>query len=401
MCFYEGEAWDSTDEWINRVHPEDKPSAMADLQMHFDRKTAAADCEFRMLCNGKKWKWVHCRGMVVSRDANGKPLRFVGTIADITERRAREDDLQLAATVFNIVDGAIVVTGPDNLIVAVNPAFTEITGYSSSEVIGKNPKILSSGLQQPEFYTEMWNALNTSGGWSGEVCNRRKDGKTYVEWLSIKAVRDQNGNISRYVGAFSDISVRKVAEERMDHSAHYDTLTDLPNRSLFTDRLHQALAKTRRDKESLAVMFLDLDKFKPINDTLGHDTGDLLLKEAAMRLQACMRRGSDTVSRLGGDEFMILLPHIDEELDAVMAAEKISTALNQPFNMGSHHIDISASIGIAIYPQHGKNVEQLITNADIAMYHAKRNGCNGCRLFSDEMKKPLAGNLATCQMSVH
>ncbi|MDO8813422.1 MAG: CHASE domain-containing protein [Gallionella sp.] len=400
LCFYEDETWDNPDEWMSRVHPEDKPSAMSGLQAHFDRKTAAADCEFRMLCNGGKWKWVHCRGMVVSRDANDKPLRFVGTIADITERRAREDDLQLAATVFNIVDGAIVVTGPDNLIVAVNPAFTAITGYSPAEAIGKNPNILSSGLQQPEFYKEMWGSLNTSGSWNGEICNRRKDGKTYVEWLSIKSVHDQNGNISRYVGAFSDISVRKAAEERMDHSAHYDTLTDLPNRSLFTDRLRQALAQTRRDKESLAVMFLDLDKFKPVNDTLGHNTGDLLLKDVATRLQACMQRGSDTVSRFGGDEFMILLSHIDEESDAVMVAEKILSALNRPFKIGTNSIDISASIGIAIYPQHGKNAEQLITSADIAMYHVKKNGRNGYRLFSDEMDRPSVANFAASQMQM-
>jgi diguanylate cyclase (GGDEF)-like protein len=231
----------------------------------------------------------------------------------------------------------------------------------------------------------MWDTLNTSGSWDGEICNRRKDGKTYIEWLSIKLVRDKNGNISNYVATFSDISARKAEEERMSCLAHYDTITGLPNRNLFTDRLRQALARVRRDKKSLAVMFLDLDKFKPVNDTLGHNIGDLLLEEVATRMQACMQRRSDTVSRFGGDEFMILLSHIEEMQDAVTVAEKILYTLNQPFKIDSNNIDISASIGITIYPQHGENAKQLIKNADIAMYQAKERGHNGYRFFSAEM----------------
>ena len=381
LGFYENKTWNNSDEWMKRIHPEDMPSTMIKLQAHFDKKTATATCEFRMLCNSNKWKWVHCGGMVVSRDTDGKPLRFVGMIADITEQRERENEFRLAATVFDIVDEAITVTDSDNLIIAVNPAFTTITGYLPTEVIGKNPKILSSGLQSPEFYKKMWDTLNTSGSWDGEICNRRKDGKTYIEWLSIKLVRDKNGNISNYVATFSDISARKAEEERMSCLAHYDTITGLPNRNLFTDRLRQALAQARRDKRSLAVMFLDLDKFKPVNDTLGHNIGDLLLEEVATRLQTCMQRKSDTVSRFGGDEFMILLSHIEEMQDAVMVAEKILYTLNQPFKIDSNNIDISASIGIAIYPQHGENAKQLIKNADIAMYQAKGGGRNSYRFF--------------------
>lgn len=219
LGFYEDETLDNHDEWMKRIHPENLPAAMADLQAHFDGKTPAADCEFRMLCNSGKWKWVHCRGMVVSRTTDGKPFRFVGTIADITERHARDNDLQLAATMFDIVDEAMIATDADKLIIAVNPAFTAITGYLPAEVIGRNPKILSSGLHPPEFYKKMWDTLNNSGSWSGEICNRRKDGKIYVEWLSIRSVRDRNGNISHYAAAFSDISARKTAEERMSYSA--------------------------------------------------------------------------------------------------------------------------------------------------------------------------------------
>jgi diguanylate cyclase (GGDEF)-like protein/PAS domain S-box-containing protein len=389
---YENETWNNSDEgmkgeWMTRIHPEDKPSVLADLQAHFDKKTTTASCEFRMLCNGDKWKWVHCRGMVVSRDTEGKPLRLVGTITDIAERHERENELRLAATVFNIVDEAMVVTDHDNRIITVNPAFTTITGYLPADVIGKNPRILSSGLQSPEFYKNMWDALNIGGNWQGEIVNRRKDGKTYIEWLSIKSVCCKNGNISNYVAAFFDISARKAAEEQMDHLAHFDKLTDLPNRELFADRLRQALAQARRDKESLAIMFLDLDKFKPVNDTLGHSIGDLLLKEVAARLQACMQRESDTVSRIGGDEFMILLSRIEEDRDAVMVAEKILHTLNQLFNIGSHNINISVSIGIAIYPKHGEDADQLIKNADVAMYRAKESGRNGYRIFNEGIEE--------------
>ena len=397
MGFNESETWDHQNDWTKRIHPEDVLSAMAVMQAHFDNKAAIADCEFRMLCKSGKWKWVSCRGMVVSRDTGGAPLRFVGIISDITERRAREDDLRLAATVFNIVDEAMIATNSENQIVAVNPAFTTITGYLPDEVIGKNPRILASGLHPRAFYKALWDTLNTTGKWNGEICNRRKDGKTYIEWLSINSVHDKDGNISHYAAAFSDISARKTEEERINHSAHFDALTDLPNRGLFTDRLQQALAKTRRDNEQLGVIFLDLDQFKPVNDTHGHNIGDLLLKEVAARLQSCMQRGSDTVSRFGGDEFVILLSRIDEERDAVMAAEKILAALNEPFKVCSRspaisvsldisvNIDISVSIGIAIYPQHGPSAEQLIINADTAMYHAKKGGRNGYRLFSAEM----------------
>lgn len=391
LGFYDNETFSASDEWVKRIHPEDMPSAMTELHAHFDKKTATANCDFRLLCNGGKWKWVHCGGMVVSRDIDGKPLRFVGTITDITERREREDELRLAATVFNIVDKAIIVTGPDNLIITVNPGFTAITGYSPVEAIGKNPKMLASGLQSPEFYKQMWDALNTNGSWDGEIRNRRKDGRIYIEWLSIKSVCDQDGNVRNYVGAFSDISARKATEERMNRLAYYDMLTGLPNRNLFTDRLHQALAQARRNKGTSVLMFLDLDKLKPVNDTRGHNIGDLLLKEAAMRLQACMQRESDTVSRLGGDEFMVLLLHIKEKQDAAGMADRILFTLNQPFKIGSHNINISASIGIAIYPQHGKNAEQLIRNADIAMYRVKEGGGNGYLFFSAEMSARSIG----------
>lgn len=247
--------------------------------------------------------------------------------------------MRLAASVFNTVDEAVMVTSPDNFIVTVNPAFTAITGYSPDEVIGKNPRMFSAGKHSSAFYQEMWEKLVADGSWQGEICNRRKNGGLYIEWLSINVVRDENGKTTHHVAVFSDISERKAAEEQLHRMAHYDVLTGLPNRTLFTDRLHQALRKAKRDQAHLALMFLDLDKFKPVNDTLGHNIGDLLLTEVAKRLLDCVRE-SDTAARIGGDEFVVLLSHIEAEQDAISVAEKILHALVQPFELAGHSLHI-------------------------------------------------------------
>jgi diguanylate cyclase (GGDEF)-like protein len=228
----------------------------------------------------------------------------------------------------------------------------------------------------------MWTTIQKSGYWQGEIWNRRKTGELYPEWLTITAVKDEAGAVSHYVGTMLDITDRKAAEDEVRHMAHYDVLTDLPNRTLLTDRLHQALAQARREKAKLALMFLDLDKFKPVNDQLGHAIGDLLLREVAYRLQACMKRESDTVARLGGDEFVILLAQMDDEQEAATAAEKIVLAISQPFDIEQHTINISTSIGIAIFPAHGMDVKALMKKADEAMYQAKDAGRNCFRFYS-------------------
>jgi diguanylate cyclase (GGDEF)-like protein/PAS domain S-box-containing protein len=293
--------------------------------------------------------------------------------------------LRLADTVVKTVEEGVLVTDHDNLIVAVNPAFTTITGYSAEEVLGKNPRILSSGRHGKEFYTQMWQTLSATGGWRGEISDRRKNGEIYIEGLSIKLVRDEEGRITHYVGIFSDISERKAAEARIRHMAHHDALTNLPNRSLFSDRLGQGLAQARRDKTRLAVMFLDLDKFKPVNDTYGHAVGDQLLKEVATRLQKCMRE-SDTVSRIGGDEFVVLLPTIEADQDAMRVAEKMLKVLSQPFEIAGHSLHISGSIGIAVFPEHGGDEISLSHCADTAMYHAKSGGHNNAKIYRPDMR---------------
>lgn len=374
--FAENELENHQESWDERVHPDDLSLVVADRDAYFSGQNSAYANERRMQCKDGRWKWVLSRGMVVARDAQGKPLRMIGTHSDISERHQREEALRLAATVFNTVDEAVAVTDMENRIVSVNPAFTAITGYPAEEVIGKDPKLLASGIHPPEFYREMWQTLSASGSWHGEIRNRHKNGKLYIEWLSIKRVCDHQGVATHYVAVFSDISERKAAEEHMQHLAHFDLLTGLANRTLFTDRLQQTIAKARRDKARLALMFIDLDEFKPVNDLLGHHIGDLLLKEVASRLQECLRRETDTVGRMGGDEFVVILPEIEASSDALNVAEKILHSLDQPFDIAGHSIRISASIGIALFPEHGSDEKLLLKSADAAMYRAKEGGRN-------------------------
>ena len=323
----------------------------------------------------------------VNTDILGSVLaQCAHTLLSETERR-------LSATVFDCSSDAIIVTDPRNAIISVNPAFCEITGFSRAEVIGKDPRMLSSGRQDREFYAHMWKSLQEAGKWSGEVWNRRKDGEVYPEWLSVSTVKNSKGETTHYVGIFSDITERKQAEERVRHLAHYDALTDLPNRILFHDRLQQALIQAQRNREQVAVMFIDLDRFKIINDTLGHSIGDLLLQAVAGRLINCIRQG-DTVCRQGGDEFVILLPKVHHAEDAALVAQKILDSIIQPFFLDRHELHISASIGISFYPGDGVSLEILMKHADVAMYRAKELGRNNYQFYFSSLNARAFERLA-------
>lgn len=330
-----------------------------------------------------------------SRGDNGDNLRLslvdVGYRLAIEEERRRADEQRrLAASVFEESNEGILVTDSQSRILRVNRAFTLVTGFSEKEVIGKTPTLLASGRQDPAFYQRMWQALKERDHWQGEIWNKRKSGEIYAEWLGISTIRDAANNVQYYVGIFSDITEKKHNQTRMEHFAHFDTLTDLPNRVLFNDRLKNALVRANRNGGYVALLFLDLDSFKAVNDSLGHQTGDLLLQRVAGRLLRTVR-GTDTVSRLGGDEFTIILSDIETREDAETVAGsiagKIIEALSRPFLVGNQEIHSGASIGIAIYPGDGDTVSDLLKHADTAMYHAKSSGTGTLAFFLPDMRQ--------------
>ena len=309
---------------------------------------------------------------------------FIAFIRDKSQELLIEEQHILATRMLEHSGEAIVITDAHNIIVSVNPAFTDITGYTADDVIGKSPNMLSSGIHDAAFYESMWSALRNDGRWQGEIWNRRKSGEVYPEWLSIASCQSENGPIN-YIAIFSDITARKVAEERMEKLAYFDHLTGLPNRLLLKDRLDQALAGARRHRQRLAVLFMDLDRFKSINDTHGHSVGDQLLTEVADRIKATLRE-EDTVSRLGGDEFVVVLPEVKDVRHLETVADKLIAALSAPYDIDGILIRTSTSIGIATYPEIGSSASALIKAADKAMYQAKQAG---------------RGQYRMCRSSVH
>lgn len=336
--------------------------------------------------HNKHIQWVETYKAPVIDDA-GDLLGTVGFCRNISERKSVEAQLRIAAIAFESQEGMI-ITDANSIILKINQSFTRMTGYTEQESVGQKMHLLKSGVQDSYFYNEMWKSIHDSGSWQGEIWNRRKNGEIYPEWLTITAVKNKDEIVTHYVGTMLDITARKAIERKVQHLAHHDPLTDLPNRTLLTDRLNQALAHVRREDTMLALMFIDLDKFKPVNDLLGHDIGDLLLKDVAGRLLSCVKRESDTVSRIGGDEFVVLLARIENEDDVKIIAKNILGAVSQPFNIHNHSIDISSSIGIALYPKHGNDAISLMKNADNAMYQAKNAGRN-CFVFFAADKKEL------------
>jgi diguanylate cyclase (GGDEF)-like protein/PAS domain S-box-containing protein len=306
---------------------------------------------------------------------------FFVFVRDISERKRQAEELQLAASVFNASSASILITDADNRIVSVNPAFTAITGYQAHEAIGKTPSMLSSGKQSKQFYSEMWQSLARNKHWHGELWNRKKNGEIFAEQLSINVVCHKDGSVHRYVAIFSDITDKKQADDLMWRQANYDEVTDLPNRRLFFDRLDQEIKKCRRSTHYLALFFIDLDRFKEVNDSYGHDVGDHLLIEAAQRLNACARN-TDTVARLGGDEFTLILTELNDTQRVETVAINIRDALDRPFIINDIVMNISGSIGIALYPDNTTDAYDLVAKADIAMYEAKRQGRNRYCFYS-------------------
>ncbi|MDP3512909.1 MAG: EAL domain-containing protein [Sulfuritalea sp.] len=322
-------------------------------------------------------------------DKEGRTTHFVGITRDITESRQMQQELRIAATAFESLHG-IIVTDANGIILRVNQAFTELTGYSPEEVVGHTPAMLKSGRHDAEFYAGMWRQLKATGAWFGEIWDRRKNGEVFPKWQTISAVRGLDGQISHYVAAFSDISESKAAEDEIRNLAFFDPLTRLPNRRLLLDRLQHALATSARNRRRGVLLFIDLDNFKHLNDSLGHDKGDLLLQQVAARLSECVREG-DTVARLGGDEFVLMLEDLSESAaeaatQAEIVGEKIVEALNRPYLLGAREYHCTPSIGLTLYSGHDASIDELLQQADLAMYRAKAAGRNTLRFFEPDMQ---------------
>lgn len=312
--------------------------------------------------------------------------------AEIQERKSAEQQLQIFKEIYeNAIEG-ISLTTPDGLIVAVNPAFTKITGYSEGEVLGKSPSILKSDRHDALFYSKMWDNLRQEGAWAGEVWNRRKSGDVFPEWLSISSIRDAQDNVTHYMAVFHDISEIKMQEDQIRFLAYHDPLTSLPNRTLLMDRVEVAIMHARRQNSRLAILFIDLDNFKNVNDSLGHALGDTMLVEFVSRVREVVR-DSDTLARLGGDEFVIMAEDITSETSVVVLAERIMSCLNKPFDLEGREFYATASMGITLFPADGETPGELIKNADLAMYWAKDAGKNRFHLYTGEMNERVTRRL--------
>ncbi len=304
--------------------------------------------------------------------------------ADITERKQADEELRLWATALEHIADGVMVIDLNGKIVAINPAFTQITGYTQAEALGQHSSLTGSKLHQPGFYEALWRDLAETGFWRGEIWNSRKNGEVYLEWLTVSAVRDDVGEVAHYVAVFSDITRAKEAQAKLDHLAHHDALTSLPNRLLFHDRLQHALAQAARNQTQLAVLFIDLDRFKNVNDTLGHHVGDELLKQVAKALSSHLREG-DTLARLGGDEFIVLLENVDGERSASHVAGKLVAMFDQPFMVSDYELFVTCSVGVSMYPHDASDLHMLIRNADVAMYQAKARGRNNYQFYAPTM----------------
>jgi diguanylate cyclase (GGDEF)-like protein/PAS domain S-box-containing protein len=353
------------------LHPDfiDTSKKMMEQLYNGDIDKTYAVKQFRRKDGSEFWggHWVSRR-----LDHNGICNGFVCVISDLTQQRKAEDELRLAHTVFETSNEAVLVSDGDNRIVMVNPAFTRITGYRSEQVIGKGPGILKSGRHDKNFYHQMWESLRQKDHWQGEIWNRRQNGEIYPQWLSISVVRQQNGSIANYVTVFSDITERKRAEEVLRRQALYDPLTRLPNRILFDERLRAALSRARRQETIVALLFIDLDDFKAINDNMGHLAGDQALQLVADCISKWLRQ-EDVAARLGGDEFAVILTDINKVQQIFPVVKRLLSSLAATNCPNSNQM-LSASVGIALFPQHGDDTETLIRNADDAMYVAKQLG---------------------------
>ncbi len=388
-----GDAVDDTAPLMVRVNEQDRGRLLESIRQSL-RQFEIWTCEYRARGADGRERWLEGRA-VPEKEPDGSVV-WHGFVFDVSDRKQMEEQLELASRALGRSHDGIMITDAAARIVTVNRAFTDITGYSASEAVGHNPRFLASGRHGPTFYEAMWRDLRGSGHWQGELWNRRRDGEVYPERLSISSVIDDDGEISHYIAIFNDISERKASEARIEFLAHHDPLTHLPNRLLFRDRCQQAMNGAHRHHGRVALLFLDLDRFKTINDSLGHQVGDSLLCAVAGRLVDSVRE-TDTVCRQGGDEFLIVLAESDEGEVVARKARQLLAMLAEPFEVHGHRLVISASVGISLYPDDGEDVDTLLKQADTAMYRAKSEGRNTARFFSERMNEDAMARLTLQQ----
>ena len=380
----------SQETYFAAVHPDERESVRHTC-MDMLQRPGERQLLHRLLFSDGRIKFVRAR-IETRFSADGATLSTHGTVQDVTEFQQTREALELYASVFQNSGEALIVTDHNNRIIAVNPSFVRQTEYPPEEVLGRNPRLLSSGLTPLETYQEMWAGLKQNGYWQGELWDRSRTGRVFPKWAAISSIRNEQGVVTHYMAGFTDISKHKSADERLNQLTHYDTLTGLFNRYDLEIRLAQALLSARREKQVLALLFIDLDHFKVINDTLGHQIGDLLLIEAAHRLRTCIRE-SDIAARQGGDEFVIVANALHLPVDASPIANKILRALAEPYDIGGHRLHTSPSIGIAIFPNDGDDAATLMKHADAAMYHAKEQGRNNAQYFTAQLNAMAAERL--------
>ena len=365
-------------EFLTLIHPGDR---------HIVEAAAASGSEWsgevRTNPQHGPLRYLHTRSTLL-RAADGKPAALIGTLQDVTERRSAQEKLRLSARVFEQTGDGIIVSDAENRIVAVNAAFERITGYAETEVLQLHHRSLHAGLNDDDFLKTLWDSVRVEGQWRGEIWGRRKNGDRFPQWLTLSALCDQHGRVDGYVGVLSDLSEIRDATLQLQFLNNHDALTRLPNRALLSDRLEQAIEAARPEQHQLGILLLNVDRLKRVNEGIGHDAGDRLLREIGVRLQSTLRPG-DTLARLGSDEFVLLLTHVDDADDVNASAQQMLELVAQPFALDGHELTVTASIGIALYPDDGREAGELIKNAGTALTHVKEGGRNSFSYFTAQM----------------
>lgn len=368
------------------VHPDDYVLVKKAIVMHLRKRTPIYDVQYRMRHRRGHWIWVEDNGRVVAWNDEGRAVRMIGTRRNITKERELEEKLRLSASVFHQAAEAIYILDRDFRFVSVNPGFTQITGFTEAETVGT--RITDPRPHYPEVhatYLQITQALVQHGEWQGEFTEYRKNGEAFPEWGHISSVRDDNGNTTHYIGLFNDMTSRRESEERLRYLSNYDKLTGFANRNLFRDRLHAAITQARDHNKQVALLYIDIDRFRQINDTLGHEVGDELLKKAGKRISS-VEANVDTISRIGGDEFTIIVDDYNDRTGLEHFCERIIAELRRPFRIGEHELLLGASIGISVFPENGRELQVLLNHADIAMHQAKRLGGNTTKFYTSDLR---------------